>query len=167
MHSLARLLPFAVLLGIGGTLAIDLWGQFQRRVLHVAPLDLRMLGRWIGHMPRGRFTHDRIGQSEPVRGEAVIGWIAHYSIGIAFAVLLLAIWGLEWLRAPTLGPALIVGLVTIAAPWFLMQPAFGLGIAASRTPDPTAARIRSLVTHSVYGLGLFATAKLLVVLGIA
>jgi hypothetical protein len=166
MYALARLLPYAAVLGIGGTLAIDLWGRFQRRVLHVSPLDMRMLGRWIGHMPRGRFVHSRIGQSAPVRGEAVIGWIAHYSIGIAFAVLLLAIWGLEWLHAPTVGPALIVGLATIIAPWFVMQPAFGLGVAGARSPNPAAARIRSLVTHTVYGLGVYVTAKLLVALGI-
>lgn len=44
------------------------------------------------------------------------------------------------------------------APWFIMQPAFGAGIAGSKTPNPLAGRLRNLGTHTVYGLGLYATA---------
>jgi hypothetical protein len=40
----------------------------------------------------------------------------------------------------------------------VMQPAMGAGIAASRTPRPNLARLRSVVTHTVYGLGLYASA---------
>jgi hypothetical protein len=32
----------------------------------------------------------------------------------------------------------------------------GAGIAASRTPSPAAARLRSLVTHGIFALGLYA-----------
>ncbi|MBA3260744.1 MAG: DUF2938 family protein [Gemmatimonadales bacterium] len=35
---------------------------------------------------------------------------------------------------------------------------FGLGIAASRTPNPTQARLKSLVTHTVFGVGLYVCA---------
>ena len=34
--------------------------------------------------------------------ERAIGWIAHYLIGIAFAFLLPAFWGREWILHPTL-----------------------------------------------------------------
>jgi hypothetical protein len=91
-----------------------------------------------------------------VRGERPIGWAAHYLIGIAFAAMLLAIWGLEWARHPTIGPALIVGIGSVAAPFLLMQPGMGAGIAASRTPRPAAARFQSIVTHAMFGLGLYA-----------
>jgi hypothetical protein len=37
-----------------------------------------------------------------------------------------------------------------------MQPGMGLGIAARRAPNPTAARMRSLTTHAVFGIGLYA-----------
>jgi hypothetical protein len=70
--------------------------------------------------------------------------------------MLLAIWGLDWARQPTIGPALIVGIGSVAAPFLLMQPAMGAGIAASRTPRPAAARLHSLVTHGIFGLGLYA-----------
>ena len=39
-----------------------------------------------------------------------------------------------------------------------MQPAMGAGIAGSRTPNPWATRARNLVTHAVYGIGLYVTA---------
>ena len=112
-------------------------------------------------MPRGRFRHDRISATPALKGEKAIGWTAHYAIGIGFTTILLAIWGVEWARNPTLVPALVVGLGSVAAPFLLMQPGMGAGIAASRTPRPNAARLQSLVTHAVFGLGLYASARLL------
>ena len=91
-----------------------------------------------------------------MRGEVVIGWASHCLVGIAFAFLLLAVAGAGWFAQPTLLPALLLGLATVAAPFFLMQPAMGAGIAASRTPRPAAARLQSLVFHGFFGLGLYA-----------
>jgi hypothetical protein len=91
-----------------------------------------------------------------VRGEATIGWTAHYLTGIAFAAFLLAAWGLAWVRQPTLGPALLVGIATVAAPMLILQPGMGAGIAARRTARPNAARLQSVVTHAVFGGGLYA-----------
>jgi hypothetical protein len=108
-------------------------------------------------------VHQRIASADPVRGERPLGWAAHYSIGIAFALVLLGIWGLEWARAPTIGPAMIIGLGTVVAPWFVMQPAFGIGIAASRTPSPGSVRVRNIATHTAYGIGLYASALVLAV----
>ncbi|MDQ3427283.1 MAG: DUF2938 domain-containing protein, partial [Gemmatimonadota bacterium] len=53
---------------------------------------------------------------------------------------------------------LLYGIGTVVCPLFIMQPAFGLGIAASRTPNPTQARLKSLVTHTVFGAGLYVCA---------
>ena len=159
-----ELLLRGVLMGVGGAMLMDAWSFVLRRGFGIPTLDYALLGRWIGHFPRGRFRHARIAQAEPVLGERALGWAAHYAIGVSFAFLLLAIWGLDWARAPTLGPGLIVGLGTIIAPWFVMQPAMGAGIAASRTPDPRAARLRNVGTHVVYGVGLFLSAVMLTTL---
>lgn len=156
-----------VLVGAGATLAMDAWGLLLRRVYGVTGLDYRLVGRWLGHMPRGRFRHDGIGRAAPVTGELLLGWAAHYAIGIAFAAGLVGIRGAGWLAAPTLTPALLAGLVTVALPYFVMQPAFGMGIASSRMPDPTAARLRSLVTHLVFGVGLYLAARLMAALWLA
>jgi hypothetical protein len=147
-----------VIIGVGGSALMDVWALFSRRVLNVQGLDYAMLGRWIGHLARGHFFHTRISSADPIRGERALGWIAHYSIGIAFALLLLAIWGLGWARSPSILPPLLIGWVTILAPWFILQPGMGAGIAGSRTPNPRASRLRNLATHTVYGVGLYASA---------
>ncbi|KAA6120988.1 DUF2938 domain-containing protein [Cupriavidus cauae] len=164
MHDAARLLLLAVAIGAGATLAMDLWGLAQKHWLGMKPLDYGMVGRWLGHMPRGRFRHEAIGQAPAIPAERLIGWTAHYVTGIAFAAVLLAVWGPQWACRPTIGPALIVGLASVVFPFLLMQPGMGAGIAARRTPKPGVARLRSVVTHGVFGLGLYASARLMLVL---
>jgi hypothetical protein len=150
----------AVPIGAGATAFLDLYGVMRARLTASAMPDYAPVGRWIAHMPRGRFVHDAIGRSPAVRGERAIGWSAHYLTGILFAGVLLAAWP-DFARAPALLPALIVGIGSVAAPFLLMQPGMGLGIAASRTPNPRAARIRSLTTHTIFALGLYASGWLL------
>jgi hypothetical protein len=117
-----------------------------------------MLGRWVGHLPRGRFVHESIARAEPIRGELALGWATHYAIGISFAGLLLATFGLEWSRAPTPLPALLVGVATVAAPLLVLQPALGAGIASRKTATPLRNSLKSLVTHTVFGFGLYLAA---------
>lgn len=145
----------AVLIGAGATLVMDLWALLLKRLVGVPSLDYAMVGRWLGHLPQGRLTHPGIARSTPVAGERAIGWIAHYAIGVLFASVLLAIWGPAWAARPTLAPALIVGIVTVAAPFLILQPGMGAGIAASRTPKPGVARLRSLMAHASFGVGLY------------
>ena len=147
-------------IGVGATALMDLWAVVLKRLFGVPSLDYGMVGRWIGHFPRGRFVQTNIAQASPVRGERIIGWGAHYVIGIILAALLVAIAGPEWTRDPTPLPALAVGVLTVAAPFFVMQPGMGVGIAASKSPNPTMARLRSLVAHLVFGIGLYAAALL-------
>jgi len=145
-----------VLIGAGATAVMDIWVAVRKWLLGIPPLDYGLVGRWLAYLARGRFRHDSIAASPPVQGECLIGWTAHYLIGIAFAAMLLAIWGLDWARHPTIGPALIVGIGSVAAPFLLMQPGMGVGIAASRTARPATARLHSLVTNGIFGLGLYA-----------
>ena len=151
----------AAAIGVGATIVMDLWAWVRKRFFGVPAASYALVGRWLGHIPRGRFQHDSIAKAPPVSGELIVGWVAHYAIGVIFAGLLLGVWGLDWARHPTLLPALIVGVVTVAAPFLMMQPAMGAGIAASKTPNPGAARLRSLLTHMVFGVGLYGSALLL------
>ena len=151
-------LMYALLTGIGATAVMDLWSLVRRQLFRLPLANYGLVGRWIAHMPRGLAHHDSIAAVAPVRGERALGWTAHYLIGIAFAGLLPAVWGVAWFTDPTLVPALIVGVVTVLAPFLVMQPAMGLGVAASRTPRPGAARLQSLITHTIFGLGLYAAA---------
>lgn len=45
-----------------------------------------------------------------------------------------------------------------AVGWIILQPSLGLGIASSRAPKPAQARLKSLVTHTVFGIGLYVCA---------
>src|SRR4029078_4846821 len=88
-------------IGAGATALVDLWSLARRRLMHTPLPDYGLVGRWIAWLPRGRFRHRPIAATPAVRGELLIGWAAHYGIGVAFAAALIAIRGGEWLpRAP-------------------------------------------------------------------
>ena len=83
------------------------------------------------------------------------GWLVHYTIGVVFALVFVALASTDWLTRPTLLPAFLYGVATVVFPLFIMQPALGFGIAASKTPHPAQARMKSLMTHIVFGVGLY------------
>ena len=149
-----------LLIGAGATVAMDLWQLVLGR-LGMPTMNLTMVGRWLGHMPRGRFTHPAIARAAPIAGERLLGWLAHYAIGMAFAGLLVAVAGAGWMRNPTWCAALLLGGLSVAAPLLVMQPAMGAGIASSRTPTPLRNVLRSVVNHLVFGAGLYLSAALL------
>lgn len=145
------------LVGIGATAVMDAWLLLLSR-LGVPTTSFALVGRWVGHLPRGRYAHAAISKAEPVAFELGLGWLTHYLIGIAYAGLLVAAQGTAWLEQPTFLPALVVGVVTVAAPWFVMQPAMGAGFAATKTPAPLKNCLRSLANHAVFGTGLYLAA---------
>ena len=148
----------AFFIGVGATVVMDLWALLLKQ-LGIPSLNFAFLGRWIGHLPHGQWAHESIAKASPIKGELWMGWLAHYSIGVTFAALLLAVYGLEWARKPTLLPALIIGIVTVVSPLFILQPALGAGIASSKTPRPVFHCIKSLITHAVFGFGLYLAAQ--------
>ena len=147
------------LIGSGATLLLDIWSLLVKLSLGVPFPNYTMVGRWIGNFARGQFAHASIANAPPVAGETAIGWSAHYVIGILYACLLVALAGETWLSAPTVLPALVVGIATVVAPFLIMQPAMGAGIASSKAPSPNIARLRSIAAHTVFGLGLYVTAS--------
>ncbi|MEZ4586735.1 MAG: DUF2938 domain-containing protein [Gemmatimonadales bacterium] len=152
------MLSSALLIGVGATLLMDLWNVLLKRGFGIRSLDYCLLGRWVSHMAAGTFRHASITAAAARPGECLLGWVSHYSIGIGFALGFLLLVGREWLDRPTPLPAVAFGLVTVAVPLFVMQPAIGLGIASSKTPHPARARLKSLGTHLVFGVGLYALA---------
>lgn len=147
----------AVAIGIGATLIMDLWNLFLKRAFGIPSLNYCLLGRWFLHMPTGTFRHANINVAPRKSRECTVGWIAHYSIGVTLAVIFVALVSDEWLARPTLLPALLYGIGTVTFPYFVMQPSLGLGIASSRTANPTQARLKSLATHAIFGVGLHVT----------
>lgn len=148
----------AIAVGIGATLVMDLWSFSLKRSFNIPAPNYCFVGRWLRHMPEGVFRHSSIAAAEKKPAECVVGWIAHYATGIVFALALVLLASPNWLQQPTLLPALLLGLATVVAPLFVMQPSFGLGFAGSKTPKPAQTRLRSLMNHVVFGLGLYISA---------
>lgn len=146
-----------VLVGVLATAVMDTWLWLLQR-LGVPTAGFAMVGRWVGHIARGQLIHAAIARAAPVRFELALGWLTHYLIGIAYAVLLVALCGADWLAQPSWPAALVFGLATVAAPWFVMQPAMGAGVLALKTPTPLKNALRNLANHAVFGTGLYLAA---------
>lgn len=150
-----------ILVGLGATLIMDLWALMLRRAFNVSAPNYCIVGRWLCHMPAGTFRHASIAAAPKMTAECATGWVAHYLIGIAYAFILIIPTSGGWLDRPTLFPALLVGIGTVLIPYLIMQPAFGLGIASANAPKPAQARLRSLMSHAAYGVGLYLAAYVL------
>ena len=148
----------AVAVGLGATLFMDLWALFLKRAFSTPSANYCLVGRWFCHMPQGTFMHPSIANAPQQRFECMVGWTAHYVIGAAYALVLVALVSGHWLARPTLLPALLFGVGSVLVPYLVMQPSFGLGIAASKAPNPTQARLRSLMAHTAFGVGLYVCA---------
>jgi len=55
----------AILIGLGATLAIDLWGLVLKRGFGIVSLNYCLLGRWLLHMPEGTLAHSSITAAPP------------------------------------------------------------------------------------------------------
>ena len=146
---------YAIAIGIGATLLMDLWNLFLKRAFSIPSLNLCLLGRWLSHMPDGTLRHASISAAPQKPFECPVGRIAHYTIGVVLALVFVVLVSGDWLAQPTLLVALLYGVGTVVFPFFIMQPSLGFGIASSRTPNPLQARLKSLATHSVFGVGLY------------
>jgi cytochrome b561 len=145
----------AVFVGLGATLFMDAWALLMHRAFGVPLANYCLVGRWLRHMPQGTFAHASIAAAPPKAGECIVGWITHYVTGVVYALVLVAIVSGSWLLRPTLLPAMLFGIGSVLVPYLIMHPAFGLGIAASKAPQPAQARLRSLMAHASFGFGLY------------
>ncbi|WP_298844145.1 DUF2938 domain-containing protein [uncultured Roseobacter sp.] len=149
-----------LVMGLVATVALDLWALLLNRVAGLPVTNWAMVGRWVANLPRGLVFHKDIGAAEQVSGERPLGWAFHYGVGLVYGVALAVLMGPAWLAAPTLFPAWLFSILMLGFGWFLLQPGLGLGMAASRTPDPTRVRVLGLIAHTVFGVGLWVGALL-------
>jgi hypothetical protein len=145
----------ALAMGLTATVAIDVWATFANRALGWPRTNWGMVGRWIGHMREGQFTHISISSSPSISHELIVGWTFHYLVGCIYAALYLMYVDAVQMGKPTLVSAVLFGLATVLSPWLLMQPGLGLGICASRAPRPNLVRLQNLIIHILFGLVLY------------
>ena len=148
----------SLVIGIAGTVAMDIWAQVLHRLAGQSLPNWGLIGRWFAYVPQGKIFHGDITRTPPVQNETLIGWAAHDAVGIVYGAALVLWAGPEWTANPTSLPAFIVGMVTIAAGWFLLAPGLGAGWAAAKTPNPTKSRLLNIAAHTAFALGLWAGA---------
>src|SRR5712691_4761802 len=100
-----ELLIGAVAVGLGATFVMDLWAVFLKHAFKIPSPNYCLVGRWLRHMTNGSFKHPSIAAAAQKPAECTTGWIAHYTIGVLFALALVALATPEWLQSPTLMPA--------------------------------------------------------------
>ncbi len=150
-----------IVIGIGATVLMDIWAIVLHRFFGQSAANWAPVGRWFYHLKNGKVFHDSIANAAPYEHELALGWISHYVTGIVYGLALAIIMGPAWLAGPTFIPAWILGIVTVGAGWFLLQPGLGIGWAASKTPNPAKARAMNLIAHTVFAIGLYGTALLI------
>ena len=149
-----QLVLAAIATGIIATVVLDLWVVLLHRRFKLTPTNWAVVGRWFAYMPRGQFRHQAIAQVPAVTGELLLGWSAHYVIGVGYAVIYVFV--SRWLSVPiSFASALVFGLLTLLAPWFIMQPGLGLGICASRAPAPNRMRLQNFANHLVFASAMY------------
>lgn len=143
-----------ILIGIGGTLATDSCSWILKLVgIHSHGLSL--VGSWfIGYLG--------ISLQHPLASQALlIGWVAHYCLGICFGFLLFFLYGKKWLESPTLSGAFVLGLVTFIISLLLIQPVLGFGKAFANMPHPGTIIAKVVLFHVVYSAGIYGSATVL------
>ncbi|WP_130734014.1 DUF2938 family protein [Flavobacterium sp. J27] len=136
-----------LLLGLGATFLTDLW-SFILRFFGVKSGGLLIVGSWL--------STNILNLNLSTSQNWVLGWSAHYLIGIIFSFLFFKI-NSKWLNNPKLSISIYFGLVSTIFPLFIAWPIMGFGIAFSNTPIQSILIIKTFTIHLVYGVGLFLT----------
>jgi hypothetical protein len=144
-----------VIIGLTGTALKDVWAIFLKRVFDNAPPNWAMVGRWVVHLKSGKVFNDDIAEALAFSSENLVGWIFYYFVGFIYGVIFMLLVGKEWLSGPTLMPVWLYSISTILVGWFLLHPGLGLGMALAKTENPFKGRCMGLMTHSVFGLGMW------------
>lgn len=150
----AELLVFGAVAGLGATILADLIA-FMRQGLSFTHGFYCLVGRWVGSLRHHGFVHDDIRASTPVVGEAVLGWSAHVMLGVFYGIGFAMLFGFSALDKPQIWQGLSFGLATVLVPWLIFQPLFGWGIAMSKAPEPWMLRMKGMITHGVFGFGIW------------
>jgi Protein of unknown function (DUF2938) len=155
--TLIRAFVVGLIVGILATFTMDVVAMMTLRLGIAGRAPRRtgpdLIGRWIGYLLQGKFRHTDILQTPPLRGELLLGLVAHYSIGIVLTLVYLSL--LVGAHAtPTALNAVLYGTATTVFPWFLMFPSQGMGWLGWDAPGDAHLARSSLFNHIIFGLGL-------------
>lgn len=155
---------FCLFVGIGSTIALDIWVLLVEKLTGIPPTNWGMVGRWIAGMPLGHLV---LRQSDrPISGgEKVIGWLFHYGVGIAYAGLILLLFGTGFVENPEWFPVIIVGLVlSTLAGLAILMPGLGGGFFGRLMPDKLITYGYLVIAHGVFAIAQYYLSELYLIL---
>ncbi|HMB69307.1 MAG TPA: DUF2938 family protein, partial [bacterium] len=143
----------AVAAGLLATATMDAGNGLLVRAGLVPPIDHVMIGRVLRSWLRGRWIHPSPASVPAFPRERSFGYLAHYGIGVAFAIPFATLGRpLGGAAAPL--AAIAYGVATTAAAYLLLFPSMGLGLCGLRSSTGWRLPLSSLVNHAIYGGGL-------------
>ena len=133
---------------------MDVLNHLVSRTGHILKIDVTMIGRMSAGWMRGRFRYDSPGQIEPYAHERLLGYLAHYAIGVALAAIFVVGWE-KFIDSPA-SPAwaVVFGFATTVISEFLVYPSMGLGVCGRRSPEGLKAFVSPLANHLFFGIGM-------------
>lgn len=144
-----------VIVGVSGTIAMDVFNHLFARTGLISKIDVGMLGRMAAGWVHGRFFYHHPSEVEQVANEKSYGYVTHYSIGVGLAVPFVLGWDLMvgvWPASPAW--TLAYGVATTIASWFFVYPSLGLGMFGLRSPEGIRNTFTSLANHIFFGIGM-------------
>lgn len=149
-----ELIVIGVVVGVLGTLVMDLLNLLFARAGMILKIDVGMIGRMAVGWTHGRFCYGHPSEMKKVTNEKLYGYITHNIIGVSLALPYVLGWDL-FIGGPA-SPiwALAYGIATTIASWFFVYPSMGLGVLGSLSPEGIKAPLSSLANHLFYGVGL-------------
>ncbi len=151
--TILELIANGVLIGLGATLFTDVIGLFRQGWSGVHGFCC-LVGRWALSVHDHGLFQDNIRNRKPIKFESPLGWALHIALGAVFGIGFWALFSEVARPHDRIWQGLVFGLATTVVPWGIFQPMFGWGVALSKMPNPGPLRIRGLITHAIFGLGL-------------
>ncbi len=130
-----NLLVIGVAAGISGTLVMDLLNNLFSRIGVISKIDMKMIGRMSAGWMHGRFLYNHPNEIRQVSNEKLYGYITHYAIGIAMALIFMIGWDIIVGGYPYPVWILLYGIATTVASVFFVYPCMGYGILGLRSPE--------------------------------
>ncbi|WP_221798965.1 DUF2938 family protein [Oceanobacter mangrovi] len=158
---MSQTLMYIFVVGIGSTIALDLWATFAARIGWLPGTHWPSVGRWLLGIPKGKLVIDGTDSTPHSFIESAAGWVFHYLVGIGYAISFPLFWGIGFISAPTIFPFFLIGVVISSlAGLMILMPGMGGGLFARKTPSPAAIWIYVVVAHIVFAVAEYALALL-------
>jgi uncharacterized membrane protein YeaQ/YmgE (transglycosylase-associated protein family) len=148
------LIVTGVLVGVLGTIAMDLLNHLFARFGVIIKIDVGTIGRMSAGWARGRFRYRHPGEIAPVSNETFLGYVTHYAIGVGLAIPFVIGWDLMVGGPTSPAWALAYGVSTTIASWLFVYPSLGLGVFGLRSPEGIKNTLSSLANHLFFGIGI-------------